>query len=76
MEHKIRYYVFSAPIISDLEYDELEKLYLKGCIKYKKENTIVHKKYPGLDVKGEGMMEVDMERPSCQLVYSKLINAG
>jgi hypothetical protein len=37
-------------------------------------NTIVHKKWPGFDDVGyeHAMMEVDMTRPSVQLVVSKL----
>ena len=73
IEHKIRYYIFSNPVISDNEYDNLELEYLKLCMKYKLENTVVHKLYPNLVVNGEGMMEVDMTRPSVQLVYNKLI---
>lgn len=58
---------------SDDEYDAAEQRYLTLCRELGRDNTIVHKGYPGFeDVPGEGMMEADMSRPSVQLVVHKL----
>jgi len=70
LKHKVIYYVpsnkykakLSKPITDD-EYDELEKEYLKLCKELGKKNTLVHKEYAGLDPCGDGMMEVDTDRP-------------
>ena len=60
---------------SDDDYDAAEQRYLTLCRELGHPNTIVHKKYPGFeDVPGEGMMEVDMDRPSVKLVVRKLSN--
>ncbi len=59
---------------SDDEYDAAEQRYLTLCRELGHMNTIVHKKYPGfedLDF-SRVMMEVDMTRPSVQLVVRKL----
>ena len=78
IKHKLLYYQPSKrykskfKMISDDEYDQLEREYLELCIKLDLPNTVVHKDYAGVSVRGEGMMEVDMERPSVRLVSMKL----
>jgi hypothetical protein len=60
-------------VIDDETYDAHEQRYLTLCRELGKPNTIVHKGYPGFDdIEGPGMMEVDMTRPSVQLVLRKL----
>jgi hypothetical protein len=58
--------------ISDDEYDAMELEYLNLCLALNKPNTVVHKDYAGLKVTGDGMMEVDLSRPSVQLVLDRL----
>lgn len=59
--------------VPDAVYDEMERRYLALCRELGVENTVVHKSYPGFDdVPGDGMMEIDRERPSVQLVLRKL----
>jgi hypothetical protein len=59
--------------VPDDIYDEAEQRYLTLCRELHKPNTIVHKGHPGFeDVPGDGMMEVDLARPSVQLVLHKL----
>lgn len=73
--------------VSDDDYDVMEQRYLTLCrelqVKHAKENpgstpypvnSNVHKRYPGFDDVGydHAMMEVDMTRPSVQLVIHKL----
>jgi hypothetical protein len=60
--------------ISDEDYDEAEQDYLYHCAKYKLPNTVVHKTYPGLEKIDyrHAMVEVDLSRPSVQLVVKKL----
>jgi len=78
IKHKLLYYKPSKRYkakfkpITDEEYDRLEREYLDLCIKLDLPNTVVHKEYVGVSVKGDGMMEVDMERPSVRLVSMKL----
>lgn len=72
LEHKVRYYYYDAPIITDDEYDLLEIKYLNLCKEFDQENTLVHKQYPGLTVNGQGMMEIDIDRPSVQAAIYKL----
>ncbi len=81
LERKIAYYkpegvheswgnTFTA---DDDTYDAAEQRYLTLCRELGRENTIVHKGYPGFeDVPGSGMMEVDESRPSVQRVIYKL----
>ena len=57
---------------SDDEYDRLEQEYLKLCLELGVENTLVHKGYAGLDVPGEGMMEIDWSRPSVDNALERL----
>lgn len=79
LECKYLYYrsVNKESPLSDSEYDKLEIQYLEGCRKFKKPNTIVHKKYSGFeDVEGDGMMEFDITRPSCRLVVVKCGGTG
>jgi hypothetical protein len=81
LERKVAYYMPEAVhtswgdrfVTPDDLYDQQEKRYLELCREHGKENTIVHKGYPGFeDVPGSGMMEVDVTRPSVQLVLKKL----
>lgn len=78
IKHKLLYYQPSSKYkkkfkpISDDEYDALEKEYLLLCKELGKPNTVVHKDYAGLEVEGDGMMEVDLNRPSVKLVLDKL----
>jgi hypothetical protein len=60
--------------ISDEAYDEAEREYLTLCLKLKKINSVVHKTYPGFEKVDHSyaMMEVDLSRPSVQLVLRKL----
>lgn len=60
--------------ISDDEYDAFEQRYLLLCRRLDKQNTLVHKAYPGFKSVGyrHAMIEVDLKRPSVQLVISKL----
>lgn len=59
--------------VSDELYDGLEVRYLGLCRETGRPNTIVHKAYPGYDdVPGDGMMEIDRDRPSVRLVLRKL----
>jgi len=71
LKHKVIYYKPSdkykkklAKSISDEEYDQMEIEYLKLCKELGKPNTLVHKEYAGLDSCGDGMMEIDENRPS------------
>jgi len=57
-------------MITDDEYDTLEKEYLNLCEVLDKPNTLVHKSYCGIDVKG--MMELDMDRPSVKYMIRYL----
>jgi hypothetical protein len=81
IERKVAYYMPEAVhstrmkdmVVSDDIYDQQEKRYLTLCRELGRNNTIVHKGHPGFeDVPGDGMMEVDVERPSVQLVLKKL----
>lgn len=60
--------------IDDHTYDAHEQRYLTLCRELGVPNTVVHKAYPGFeDVSLEhAMMEVDVKRPSVQLVLRKL----
>lgn len=60
IEHKYRYYILIKPIIQDYHYDMLEKEYEALCEELGLPNTV------------SNMVEIDMSRPSCQLVASKL----
>lgn len=63
-----------ALTISDDDYDAAEQEYLHLCRQLKQPNTLVHKVYPGFDDVGTkyAMMEIDVARPSVQLVMKKL----
>jgi hypothetical protein len=60
--------------VTDEEYDRAEVRYLELSRLLGLPNTIVHKGYPGFeDVdSSDAMMEVDVKRPSVQLVLTKL----
>ena len=71
LKHKVLYYRPSDKYkkslyieISDAAYDDMEREYLKLCKEFGKKNTLVHKEYAGLDPCGDGMMEIDENRPS------------
>lgn len=81
IERKVAYYKPEAVhsswgdryVATDEEYDQAERQYLELCRELGKENTLVHKGYPGFEaVPGSGMMEIDESRPSVQLVLKKL----
>jgi hypothetical protein len=81
IERKVAYYRPEAvhaswkPILecSDDDYDAAEQRYLTLCRELERDNTIVHKGYPGFeDVPGAGMMEVDETRQSVKVVIGKL----
>lgn len=61
-------------VIDDDTYDAHEQRYLALCRKLKLPNTVVHKTYPGFEDVDytNAMMEVDVTRPSVQLVMAKL----
>lgn len=61
LEHKFRYYMLSAPILQDYEYDLLEKEYESLCVKLHIDNTV------------SNMVDYDMSRPCCMLVAEKLM---
>lgn len=80
IEYKLMYYRpelvamehWDKLVIPDDIYDMLEKMYLRLCLELDLPNSLVHKDYPEFsNVKGEGMMEVDLNRPSVQLVLKK-----
>ena len=80
IEHKLMYYYpelidedyHKGLTIPDDEYDDLEIRYLTLCKKFGFNNTVVHKGYTGFeDVKGDGMMEVDLKRPIVHLILRK-----
>lgn len=60
LEHKCRYYVFMRPIISDFEYDMIEKEY----------DALA--KELGVPPTASDMVDFDDSRPSCRLVLDKL----
>lgn len=76
IEHKILYYkpedftkrFLQQYSISDAEFDRLETEYLNLCSLLHVPNTVSHKD-------GEGMMELDWERPSVLNAYEKLRTA-
>lgn len=81
IEYKLVYYypdlinpdMLRKYTISDLEYDALEIEYLHLCKKLKYPNRHVHKSYSGFeDVEDQSQFEIDFDRPSVQLVLSKL----
>lgn len=82
IEWKVAYYlpekVHASRIddytIDDDVYDQHERHYLTLCRQLGKPNTIVHKGHPGFDDVSmrDAMMEVDVSRPSVQLVLKKL----
>lgn len=81
IERKVAYYMPEAVhsswgdtfVAPDDLYDQQERRYLELCRELGHNNTIVHKGHPGFeDVPGGGMMEVDVDRPSVQLVLKKL----
>jgi NAD-dependent DNA ligase len=64
LEHKYRYYILVNPVISDYEYDMLEKEY----------DALADKL--GLPKSASDMVDFDTNRPSCQRVAEKLSPAG
>jgi NAD-dependent DNA ligase len=59
LEHKYRYYILLETIISDYEYDMLEKEYEALCVKL------------GVDATATNMVDFDMNRPACKAVMDK-----
>lgn len=51
---------------TDADFDAMEQRYLELCDKLNLPNTVSHKD-------GNGMMEVDWDRPSVKLAHSKLL---
>lgn len=82
IEWKIAYYLpekvhksrIEELTIEDDYYDHKERRYLTLCRRLGLPNTIVHKRYRGYRDVGtkHAMIEVDLKRPSVQLVLSKL----
>jgi hypothetical protein len=61
--------------ISDGDYDELEREYLRLCLKLGVDNTVAGQtEVDGKRVSGEGMQEIDFDRPSCQSALKKHSN--
>ena len=69
LEHRVRYYHYDRPVISDEQYDKLEQQYLKGCLELDQPNTLAK---PTELVPGNGMIGLDLERPSVQNVLDKI----
>jgi hypothetical protein len=78
--HKLAYYypekIHSSWLrtleIPDSEYDEKEKEYLRLCNQLSLPNTIAGQtQVDGLDVEGDGMTEVDLNRPAITLSLYK-----
>ena len=59
LRYKYWYYVESKPIISDYEYDQIEKEYERLC------------KAEGVPPTASDMVDFDWNRPACQLVAAK-----
>jgi hypothetical protein len=58
--------------IPDSEYDALEKEYLRLCLELDLENTVAGQtSVDGKEVKGKGMTELDLSRPSVKLAKQK-----
>ncbi|WP_368508106.1 hypothetical protein [Bradyrhizobium lupini] len=88
IERKVAYYApeevhsswGNTFVVDDGIYDQAEIRYLELIRQLRALNgedypinTIVHKGHPGFeDVPGPGMMEIDRDRPSVQLVLKKL----
>ena len=82
IEYKVMYYRpdlvhasrHEGLTVPDVVYDRLETRYLALCRVLGRPNTVVHKVPLGFDdVDSDGaMMEIDENRPSVQLVISKL----
>lgn len=64
LEHKCRYYVFDKPIVTDYEYDLIEKKY----------DSLADKL--GLEKSASDMVGFDLKRHSCQNVLKKLTTDG
>ncbi len=60
LEHKYRYYILSKPIISDYDYDMLEKEYEQLAIQLNEPPTVTD------------MVDFDTSRHSCKSVMYKL----
>lgn len=60
LEHKCRYYVFHSPIITDYEYDMLEREYDGLAAEL------------GLPASASDMVDFDVKRPACHRVLEKL----
>jgi hypothetical protein len=59
--------------VEDWVYDQHEVEYLTLCRKLGEVNTSVHKTYPGFeDVENRAALEIDFNRPSVQLILSKI----
>jgi NAD-dependent DNA ligase len=61
LEHKCHYYMFSRPIISDYQYDQLEQQY----------DALAEEL--GLPKSASDMVDFDVKRPACFEVYQKLL---
>lgn len=58
--------------ITDHIYDIREKEYLRLCLELDEPNTVAGQtEVDGVSVRGEGMTELDLEKPSVQLALSK-----
>ncbi len=61
LEHRIRYYVLDTPVIEDLEYDKLERLFLDYCEEQKISSCL------------QTMVGADMSLPCMQQAYNKVL---
>lgn len=79
IEYKIMYYYqdvidekyWHKLVIPDYLFDQLDKEYQNLCLKLNLPNTVSHNRYNGISPKGEGMFEVDFDRPCVHLIMSK-----
>lgn len=60
LEHKCRYYILLNQVVSDFEYDQLEREY----------DSLADKL--GLPKSASDMVDFDLNRPSCKRVHEKL----
>lgn len=60
IEAKFRYYVLDDPLLSDAEYDRLEREYKELGVKL------------GIDTEALYMVDFDRNRPACQLAADKI----
>ena len=61
--------------VTDEAYDTLEKEYLRLCLELGIPNTVAgQSSVDGKEVRGEGMTQIDLERPSVRLAKFKFSN--